>query len=160
MLELCIPEIEITYIDGKDSEGNDLIKFKTLPGCTLRLEHSLVSVSKWEAKFHKPFIESSKVIEGVQNGLTADELIYYVKCMTITQNVKDEVYNRLSKENWETIRKYIDDPMSATTFYDNREGKTPKETSKKSLNKKPLTTEVIYYMMFSNGIPQDCESGI
>ena len=157
MLELNIPETELSYIDGHDSAGKPLIRLKTFPACTISLEHSLVSVSKWEAKFHKPFIESSKVIEGVQKGLTAEELKYYIKCMTITQNVKDDVYDRLSRDNWETIKKYIDDPMSATEFYDNRKGLNSDGTKNRSSNKKPLTTEVIYYMMFSNNIPKECE---
>ena len=62
-----------------------------------------MSISKWESKFHKPFLG--------KDNKTDQELIYYIKCMTITQNVSDEVYNRLTYKNIDDITKYIE-PVS------------------------------------------------
>ena len=75
---------------------------------TLQLEHSLVSLSKWESKWHKPFLSDKEK--------TFEETIDYIRCMTITQNVKPEVYMFLTKENVDQIYEYINDPMTATTF--------------------------------------------
>ena len=77
---------------------------------TLQLEHSLVSLSKWESKWHKPFLSDKEK--------TFEETIDYIRCMTITQNVKPEVYLFLTKENVDQIYEYINDPMTATTFND------------------------------------------
>lgn len=156
MLKIYVPSREVTYYD-KDDNGKQVIKFKTLNpnGCTLTLEHSLVSLRKWEEKYHKPFIESSKVIEGKQTGLTADELRYYVKCMTITQNVDDSVYYILTQDNYQKIQEYMKDPMSAMTVQDNRSEKS--KQNKQTVSKKITTNETIYCMMFSCGIPLECE---
>lgn len=104
----------------------------------LQLEHSLVSVSKWESKWNKPFLDS--------NDKTIAETLDYIKCMTITQNVHDGVYNRLSKSNIEAINNYIDAPMTATTF-PNNDGHS----------KDIVTSEIIYYWMISLNIPFECQ---
>lgn len=105
----------------------------------LALEHSLLSISKWEAKWHKPFLAKEKK--------TNEETIDYIRCMTITQNVDPIVYYSLTNENLEAIRKYIEDPMTATTFtgQDNRP------------SRKIITSEVIYYWMVSFQIPFECQ---
>lgn len=113
--------------------------FFTLKGQTLQLEHSLVSLSKWESKWCKPFL--SKELK------TLDETKDYIRCMTITQNVDPEIYNRLSNSNIEAINKYIDAPMTATTF-NNRNQSSSKEI---------ITSELIYYWMISFNIPMECQ---
>ena len=106
---------------------------------TLQLEHSLVSISKWESKHHKPFLGDEKK--------TPEELMDYIKCMTITQNVDESVYNCLTKDNIDSIMKYIEDPMTATFFSgDNKRGP-----------KRIMTSELIYYYMFANQIDIKCE---
>ena len=109
---------------------------------TLELEHSLVSLSKWESKHHKAFLSKREK--------TAEENLDYIKCMTLTKNVPDEVYTRLTQENIDQIAAYIEDPMSATYFYDDK-----KQQSK---SRDVMTAEYIYYCMFANNIPLDFEN--
>lgn len=107
---------------------------------TLQLEHSLVSISKWESKWCVPFFAKREK--------TTEEVIDYVKCMTITQNVKDEVYGNLTRTNISEILKYIEAPMTATTFPAKRNGPG---------NKEIVTSELIYHWMIELGIPLDCQ---
>lgn len=107
----------------------------------LQLEHSLVSLSKWESKYHKPFL--------TRNERTLDEIIDYVKCMTITQNVPDDVYKRITKPMLVQISEYIDNDMTATTF--------APEIGGGKRNNEQITAELIYYWMFSLNIPMDCQ---
>lgn len=132
MLSIKIPSVE--YYD----EANNI--FCESKECILQLEHSLVSISKWESKWHKPFLSDSKK--------TYDEIIDYVKCMTITQNVDPLVYSFISKEAFDKIEKYIDDPMTATKFSDN---------NNKNGKKEIVTSEIIYYWMISFNIPFECQ---
>ena len=109
---------------------------------TLELEHSLVSLSKWESKHHKAFLSKREK--------TAEENLDYIKCMTLTENVPDEVYARLTQENIDQIVAYIDDRMSATYFYDDKKQRSP--------SRDVMTAEYIYYCMFANNIPLDFEN--
>lgn len=132
MLTITIPAIEMF-----DEKTQEFIPYKEQ---TLQLEHSLVSLSKWESKWCKPFL--------TKEGKTLEETIDYIKCMTITQNIKPEVYNRLSRSNIEDINNYIGAPMTATTFYgDNDKGRS----------KEIVTSELIYYWMISLNIPMECQ---
>lgn len=106
---------------------------------TLCLEHSLVSLSKWESKWCKPFLSSEK---------TDEEILDYIKCMTLTQNVKTNIYNHLTSENIEAINKYINSPMTATTFNDRKS---------KGRNREIITAELIYYWMIALNIPFECQ---
>ena len=106
---------------------------------TIRLEHSLVSLSKWESKWHKPFLHTEK---------TDEEIMDYIKCMTLTQNVPDDIYNKLSSKNIQEIKDYIDNPMTATTFSENRNQKKSREI---------VTSELIYYWMVAYQIPFECQ---
>lgn len=107
---------------------------------TLQLEHSLVSLSKWESKWKKPFFATKEK--------TNEETIDYIRCMTITQNVDPMIYNFLTDENLSAIHDYIEDPMTATTFSDNKNGKK---------NREIITAELIYYWMITSGIPFECQ---
>ena len=107
---------------------------------TIRLEHSLVSISKWESKWHKSFINTKN--------LTDEEITDYIKFMTITQNVDPEVYNHLTRENIQQINEYIKDPMTATYFPEDRKDGT---------NRKVITSERIYCWMILLGIPVEFE---
>ena len=98
MLQITIPAME-----QFDDEKEEFISTKEQ---TLLLEHSLVSLSKWESKHHKAFLSKREK--------TAEEHLDYIKCMTLTENVPDEVYARLTQENIDQIVAYIEDPMSAT----------------------------------------------
>ncbi len=131
MLKLTIPAGEMW------DEANE--QFISVKETTLSLEHSLVSISKWESKYKKSFINSKDK--------TPEELLDYIKFMTLTQNVPDIVYSFMTKENIETINAYIADPMTATTFSN--------ENNKR--NREIITSELVYYWMFANQIPKECE---
>ncbi|MDE6020693.1 MAG: hypothetical protein K2H01_06840 [Ruminococcus sp.] len=103
---------------------------------TLQLEHSLVSLSKWESKWNKAFLGRQEKTE--------EEILDYVRCMTLTQNVDPKVYTRLSADNYSQINAYIEAPMTATFFYDDKQSKRSRET---------VTSELIYYWMISYNIP-------
>lgn len=107
----------------------------------LQLEHSLVSLSKWESKWCKAFFSKEKK--------TQEETIDYIKCMTITQNVNPEVYDRLTNSNIEAIEKYIEAPMTATVFYN--------DNASQGGRKEQVTSELIYYWMISLNIPMECQ---
>lgn len=133
MLQIIIPGEE--FWDAKTEE------FITGPETTISLEHSLISISKWESKWHKPFL-------GKQYS-KSDELIDYIKCMTITPNVKDKVYDRLTKKNIDDILNYINDPMTGTTINEHNTGKRR--------GSEIVTSELIYYWMVSMQIPFECQ---
>lgn len=132
MLTIHIPDSE-----GFDERTNEFINVKA---CTLTLEHSLVSIAKWESKWKKPFITDKK--------RTEEEFIDYIRCMTLTTQVDPLVYKFLTPENMKQISDYIEDPMTATWFSDK---------DKKKKNKEILTAEVIYYMMIAQQIPMECQ---
>lgn len=132
MLELIIPETE---------QWDDINQvFIYIKPQTLRLEHSLVSVSKWEARWNKPFLSNANV--------TVEETLDYIKCMTITQNVKPEVYYALTNEHIEQINQYISAPMTATTINEDNTLKKHSEI---------ITSELIYYWMIALNIPMECQ---
>lgn len=137
MLKIVIPAGECW-----DSTNEVFISKKE--STTLSLEHSLVSISKWESKWHKPFLASEKK--------TNEEIIDYIKCMTITQNVDDTVYYFLTNENFKAVNSYIENPMTATTF--SVYGQQKNMPTRKN---EVLTSEVIYYWMVSYQIPFECQ---
>ena len=138
MLVITIPATKpAEYYDESKEE------FVYKPGMkeqTLQLEHSLVSLSKWGSKWCRPFLSKPPA--------TVEETIDYIKCMTITKNVDPEVYNNLTEENIDQIKAYINAPMTATTFYDEKNTKQNRET---------VTSELIYYWMIALQIPSDYE---
>lgn len=109
-------------------------QFLSIKETTIQLEHSLLSISKWESKWNKSFINTKDKTE--------EELIDYIKCMTITKNVDPNIYVCLTAENIQEIVNYINAPMTATTIRD---------TEKSS--REPVTSELIYYWMISLNIP-------
>jgi len=134
MLILDIPEQE--YYDEENQEFVYIHTFK------LKLEHSLVSISKWESKWKKPFLKDEQK--------TPAEFLDYVRCMTINSDVPDNVYQLMGHENLKKIQDYIMDPATATTIMDRR-----KQSSKG--RQETVTSELIYYWMLTNGIPFECE---
>ena len=105
----------------------------------IQIEHSLVSIAKWESKWHKPFLQTKQ--------LTIEESLDYLRCMTLTQNVDPYVYLRIDDKTMQEINDYISDPMTATWFSD----------QKKKGNKEVITAEIIYYWMVALGIPFECQ---
>lgn len=136
----------ITIIIPGSEEFDEISnKFLYTKESSITLEHSLVSISKWESKWHKPFLS--------QEEKTYDELVDYIKCMTITQNVNPEVYKLLTRDNIKQVSSYIEDSMSATWFTDNNETNGVK--SRRSSEQ--ITSELIYYWMVALNIPFECQ---
>ena len=141
MLEITIPGRE--FYDEKE---NLFIKSKET---TLRLEHSLLSISEWEAKWHKAFLGDAEK--------TNEEIIDYVRCMTVSpKNVEPYIYYGLTTENIQKITDYINDKRTATWFSDDEEiqnevkSKRPRKRSRET-----ITSELIYYWLVACQIPFD-----
>ena len=132
MLRITIPATEMW--DERNAE------FVSTKEQTLQLEHSLVSLSKWESKWGKSFISTTN--------MTYEETIDYIKCMTLTQNVNPDVYRNLTNQNIEDVRQYINAPMTATYFAENKN---------KKKNREIVTAEIIYYWMIALNIPFECQ---
>lgn len=130
--------IEIPAWEYYDEVKEEFFQVKAQELC---LEHSLVSISKWEAIWHKPYLSKTKK--------TLDELISYIKCMTLTQNVPEISYQGLTKENYDTIADYLTDSMTATWF--------SKDQGRRSHSREIVTSELIYYWMITLGIPMECQ---
>lgn len=132
MLKITIPENELY-----DEKNNEFVYVKAQE---IQLEHSLLSISKWESKWHKSFLSTKNK--------TTEEVIDYVRCMTITQNVDKRIYYSLSAENITKINNYIDDPMTATTINGSIGNKPSREI---------ITSELIYYWMIAYNVPVEFE---
>lgn len=137
MLQITIPEV---VSEKFNDETNEFVYEIVSKAQTLQLEHSLISLSKWESKWCKPFLSSSDK--------TDEETIDYIRCMTLTSNVKPEVYYNLSAENIAQVDEYINAPMTATTFNNNGQSAT---------NREVITAELVYYWMICNSIPFECQ---
>ena len=131
MLEIVVPEQE--FFDDDSQE------FIYVDGAKLQLEHSLISLSKWESRHHKPFLSTDK---------TSEEVLDYVRDMTLTRNVNPLVYKALTQNNFAEINQYISDPMTATTFAEETIHPGRREI---------VTAELIYYWMVSQNIPMECQ---
>ena len=132
--------LELTIKSGEIWDERNEVFITVKKDIKIRMEHSLLSVSKWEAKWKKPFFSKDK--------MSMEQTIDYAKCMTLTQNVPDSYYALLTGPDIKKIEDYISDPMTATTIKDHNKGKS---------NSEILTSELIYYYMISLGIPFECE---
>ncbi len=132
MLKLTIPAAELW-----DESKNEFITTKEQ---TLCLEHSLYSVSKWEAKHHKSFFSKTEK--------TYEELKDYIACMSLDENTDPAVYNALTLSHIQQINKYINEPMTATSFSEKGSGKGSREA---------VTAEIIYWQMIAAGVPFECQ---
>lgn len=133
MLEIVIP----LSAEGWDEKNECFIEPKYQ---RLQLEHSLLSISKWESRWKKPFLS--------RHGMTVEETVDYIKCMTITPKVDPNVYNYITNDILSQVDHYINDPMTATTV---------NERNLKGGSKEVLTSELIYYYMTALNIPFECE---
>ena len=122
---------------------------------TIEIEHSLVSVSKWESKWHIPFFEN-KIGPNETNKKTNEQLIDYVRCMTLTPDVDPNVYYALSQETIKEISDYIEDPMSAIDWSKKKNNSNTRTYGRPS--SETMTSELIYYWMISCGIPHEYEN--
>lgn len=144
MLQITIPDVppkETEYFNNATGEFAT-IKHKGLKGATIKLEHSLIAISKWEAKFKKSFLNTKQ--------MTFPETVFYVQCMTLgTPPTNPAIYENLSKQNIDDIYNYINDSMTATWF---------REDKVKRPSRKIITSERVYSWMIDCEIPIEvCE---
>ena len=132
MLTITIPATEVF-----DEFTGEFVSIKEQ---TLQLEHSLISISKWESRWCKPFLS--------KQDKTSEEVIDYIKCMTLNKNVSDDVYGYLTQSNINAINEYIGAPMTATYFSGTERGKKSNEQ---------ITSELVYYWMIALNIPFECQ---
>lgn len=132
MLQITIPATE-----KWDESKQEFVNTKEQK---LQLEHSLISLSKWESKWCKPFLS--------RDDKTLEETIDYIRCMTLAPNVDPDIYYCLTNENLRKINEYIDAPMTATTF---------NSIGNNSPSREIVTSELIYYWMIAQNIPFECQ---
>lgn len=138
MLELVIPKRRF-FVEEQNGEG----QFIDIKGGILQLEHSLLSIKKWEAYYHKPFFK--------KDNKTYEEMMYYIKCMTLNKNVNPDIYLFWSQEYIDKVTKYIEDPMTGTTF------SSLYQDQKKDPRGETVSAELAYYWMVTLGIPFECQ---
>lgn len=115
-------------------------EFISKNGVELELEHSLVSLSKWESIFEKPFLSSEEK--------TTDEVLAYIRYMNTSREIAPEVFKNLSEQNVKDVNAYLESKQTATWFND----KAPT-----ARNQEVVTAELIYYWMISFNIPMECQ---
>jgi hypothetical protein len=133
----------LTLIIGDEYFDDNTQKFEIVPDAQLLLEHSLLSVSKWESKTRKPFLSNDEK--------SFEEILLYVQAMIISPNYDPIVVDRLSDDNVKAVNAYIESPESATTFRD-----MPRTPSRSQVE--IITSELIYYWMVMFTIPFEAET--
>lgn len=136
--------LTITVPMGPEMFDDDTEEFIRLPSesdVVLELEHSLLTLSKWEEEFEKPFL--------VEDEKSSEEILSYIRIMVQTPNVPPEVFSRLTQDNVDAINKYINAKRTATWF---------RETGNEKKNNQTITNELIYHWMFSYGIDIECQN--
>lgn len=133
--------LKLTIMENDELFDESTSEFVSTVAYELTLEHSLLSVSKWEAEFEKPFLGSDQK--------TSEQTLWYIKAMTVTPGIPAKAYSLLTNDNLLEIYKYINSKQTATWF-------SAEENRKQS--RKIITSEIMYYWMFSLGIDRDFEN--
>ena len=133
MLKIIVP--------GNDFFDDSIQEFVTVGDLVVELEHSLVSLSKWESIYEKPFLAPGEK--------SSEEILGYIKTMLINPEIPSDVFSRLSEDNLSKINEYIDAKMTATWFSEQRGQLKSQEI---------ITSELIYYWMITFQIPIMCEN--
>jgi hypothetical protein len=129
-------------IHGKDMFDEETQTFSTVDSLVLELEHSLVSLSKWESKWQIPFLS--------KNEKTDEQLFDYLYMMVLTPGVGREDLMKLTSEQIAEIQEYIQSPQSATTFNEYAD-KAPAGRGE------IITAELVYFWMVTAGVPFECQ---
>jgi len=127
-------------IKGDEIFDEETNTFGSINDVVVDLEHSLISLSKWESKYQKPFLS--------KEAKTSDEIFGYLKAMVVSEGVDLDVLYKCSQDNINAIQEYIDSSQSATTFGIMPERRGPSEV---------ITSELIYYWIVSFNIPFECQ---
>lgn len=127
-------------ITGEEFFDEEEQTFTSVGDVVIDLEHSLVSLSKWESKFQKPFLSPGEK--------SSEEILEYIKAMILTPDVTPDILDRFSKEEFDLINDYIESKESATSF-----GMMPKSNARGEV----ITSELIYYWLVAFNIPFECE---
>lgn len=130
-------------IPGEEYFDDEKQRFLTVNDTTLEFEHSLVSLSKWESEWEKPFLSTD-------NKSPEQVLDYITRCMLLTPNVPPEIFHKFTTEHYKQINEYIESKMSATWFADLPKPNGPRR-------KEVITAEIIYYWMDELKIDLDWE---
>ncbi len=138
MLEILIPE---QHHELFIEDTNEFLPPIDIKETKIKLEHSLVSLKKWEQRWHKPFLSDSDK--------TDEELKDYIKCMTLNDDIDPEVYNWIPEDSIKQISDYISNPMTASWI---------NESGSKGYPKEVITSEIIYYWMVTLNIPVEFEN--
>lgn len=128
-------EIELEELEAWDDKKQEFVVLKNEVVC---LEHSLKSISEWEAKWKVPFLDTTP--------RTKQMILDYVSCMVVSE-VPKGFLERLKTRDFSRIQEYIDD--SRTASWISSEDNT-NDGSK-------VTSELIYYWMVTAGIPFSAE---
>lgn len=135
MLKIKVSEKELF-----DERTGEFIK---IPEMELHLEHSLISLSRWESKWKKPFLDTKNAER------TAEEMVDYICCMSIDKEIDPTIIQSLPASEYIKIKDYIADPRTATTVHDRR--------AKRGGKSEIYTSELLYYYMIYYGVPFSCE---
>lgn len=131
MLDIIIPATEqfdertMQFVETKEQK--------------LTLEHSLISISKWEAKWKISYIDTKDK--------TRDQRLDYIRCMSLKGDISDDVLYSIAPQEMQKINNYINDSMSATVV---------KNTGGSASNQF-TTSELIYSWMVGYQIPVEFE---
>lgn len=130
--------LELEAYENYNATTNE---FTTTKPLTINLEHSLVSVSKWESKWNKPFLS--------KDPKTSQEALDYIKCMAVGQSIDDKTLERFTDKHITQINDYIEASMTATIIQNSHQKNPPR--------REIITSEIIYYWMITHNIPFECE---
>lgn len=136
--------LEVAETEYFNDEINEFVKIKP---CELQLEHSLISVSKWESKWTKPYLK--------EDDKTREELLDYIRCMVITKNFDPNFVYALTSEQLTEISNYINTSQTATWFSDHENSEFNRRNGKGDSG--VITSEVLYYLMVATQIPFECQ---
>ncbi len=127
-------------VGGTESYNEQTDKFVFVGGTQLQLEHSLVSLSKWESQHEKPFLG--------KGDKSPEEIFDYVRCMALDEETPEEIFYQLNEDNFKAVNAYLDKKMTATWF---------SNVSAAPRSSEVITSELIYYWMTVFQIPFECQ---